>query len=72
MKFFDREKFAAFVRASGEWKRAKPDFVALSMEEMQVELYYQNNGKIRGMKDGGECQLMSCFVLFDGCGESVL
>ena len=29
-----REKFAAFVRASGEWKRAKPDFVALSMEEM--------------------------------------
>lgn len=34
MKFFVREKFAAFVRASGEWKRAKPDFVALSMEEM--------------------------------------
>ena len=29
-----QEKFAAFVRASGEWKRAKPEFVALSMEEM--------------------------------------
>lgn len=29
-----QEKFAAFVRASGEWKRAKPDFVALSMDEM--------------------------------------
>ena len=29
-----QEKFAAFVRASGVWKRTKPDFVALSMEEM--------------------------------------
>ena len=29
-----REKIAAFVLASGEWKRARPDFVALSMEEM--------------------------------------
>ena len=29
-----QEKFTAFVRASGEWKRAKPDFVALSMDEM--------------------------------------
>lgn len=24
-----------------------------------VELYYQKNGKIRGMKDGGECQRMN-------------
>lgn len=29
-----QEKFAAFVRASGEWKRTRPDFVALSMDEM--------------------------------------
>ena len=29
-----QEKFSAFVRASGEWQRVHPDFVALSMEEM--------------------------------------
>ena len=29
-----QEKFAAFVWASGEWKRTRPDFVALSMDEM--------------------------------------
>ena len=29
-----REKFAAFVRTSGEWPRIRPEFVALSMEEM--------------------------------------
>lgn len=28
------EKFAAFVRASGEWQGIHPDFVALSMEDM--------------------------------------
>jgi len=28
-------KFAAFVQATGKFKRAKPEFKALSMEDMQ-------------------------------------
>ena len=28
------QKFSAFVRASGKWKRADPDFVALSFDDM--------------------------------------
>ena len=28
------EKFAAFQRATGEWRRVKPSFLALSMDDM--------------------------------------
>ena len=44
--------------------------------EKEIALLREIRGRGRdvahGMKDGGECQRMSCFVLFDGCGESVL
>ncbi len=31
---FLERKFAAFAKASGKWKRAKPEFMSLSMDDM--------------------------------------